>query len=364
MAEADVRVGGVRVTFHRTVRVPSKRGDGTPNQLPASLGSFGLYPVTSLKQAPKHWKREGAYVLPMHGHEAMWLGFAPPAKPRAMVIGTGMVNAVTGDTLSNELSGDKQNYVVVPPQPWIDGFKLKGKEEVRQFVAAVMGDGETAEEQLTGKAEFGGIQLGVFEPKIELIPVHMPGAVGGAGWMANEAAYKASSGILRTCSFNASTTPTMSSARGMSSGPPRETKTSGGIIGASAADAPIGIYNVTDVSEMGLGGGGTIAQKIYDDPYLDGKTVAEVWSAQPTDKAWIYIVHAKDWELLTGNKAPASPITYQTYQEHGYPWFGLADGTWADEGGSDAFEQMAGVGGNPSAVHVEPQPNPDTKGVW
>jgi hypothetical protein len=40
-----------------------------------------------------------------------------------------------------------------------------GAGTVRQFVAVPLGAGDTVEEQLTGAAYVGGIQLRVFEPK-------------------------------------------------------------------------------------------------------------------------------------------------------------------------------------------------------
>lgn len=49
-------------------------------------------------------------------------------------------------------------------QPWLDGFcVLKGL--IRQFVAMPLGQGYTAEEQLTGNAEHGGLQLVAYPMK-------------------------------------------------------------------------------------------------------------------------------------------------------------------------------------------------------
>ena len=45
-----------------------------------------------------------------------------------------------------------------PEQPWLDGFCVD-KGVIRQFVAMPLGGGYTAEEQVTGKTEYGGLQI-------------------------------------------------------------------------------------------------------------------------------------------------------------------------------------------------------------
>ena len=50
--------------------------------------------------------------------------------------------------------------MVAPDQPWLDGFVVD-KGCVRQFFAMPLGAGYSAEEQLTGEAVHGGLQLAV-----------------------------------------------------------------------------------------------------------------------------------------------------------------------------------------------------------
>ena len=57
-----------------------------------------------------------------------------------------------------------QDYMVVPGQPWLDGFCVE-KGLIRQFVAMPLGEGYTPEEQLTGEAEHGGLQIAVYPMK-------------------------------------------------------------------------------------------------------------------------------------------------------------------------------------------------------
>jgi hypothetical protein len=58
----------------------------------------------------------------------------------------------------------KRNHVVVPDQPWLDGFCIE-KGVIRQFVAMPLGSGYTAEEQLTQQAEHGGLQIVAYPMK-------------------------------------------------------------------------------------------------------------------------------------------------------------------------------------------------------
>ncbi len=79
----------------------------------------------------------------------------------------GKINAVTGEAWANPLAHEPQDYVVVPGQPWLDGFAVS-RGMIRQFVAMPLGAGDTAEEQLTGTAEHGGVQIVVYPMKAEV----------------------------------------------------------------------------------------------------------------------------------------------------------------------------------------------------
>ena len=48
-----------------------------------------------------------------------------------------------------------QNYIVVPDQPWLDGYNNDGV--VRQFVAAPLGDGVTVR-QIAGTSDVGDVK--------------------------------------------------------------------------------------------------------------------------------------------------------------------------------------------------------------
>lgn len=327
------------VTFMRTCRVP--RVDGRSSALPAGLGTFPLYKVSDFEgNVPKDWKLEGHFI-PVYPQEALWLNFTA-SKPVALMVGAGMVNAVTGERLGPTLSAKPQNYMVCPTQPWLDGFKPTTGERVFQFVAAQLGSGETAEEQILGSSEFGGIQFGLFHSKIALIPDSLPSADSAFGQSTGFSGSQAKS--LRLTSSNIPMRYALSSV--------------------ASASASLN-YAGQDARSMGLGAGGSIRQKIYADPYLLGRDVAEVWHEEPTAKAYIYIVHANDFKSITGHAAPPSPITYKTYQEQKLPWFGMKDGEWGDVEGGAAIDGLTPVSGGPhptdaNALSVDPV----TKDLW
>lgn len=353
----SVLLGGIlTVQFIRTCRVP--RSSRTYD-LPAGLGEFPLYKVSDFQSSPhmpQDWKPEGHFI-PMYAHEAMWLHFRQ-SSPCALMVGAGMVNAVTGERLTDTLSASPQNYMVAPPQPWLDGFKPTTGEKVYQFVAAQLGSGETAEEQILGTAEFGGIQLGLFKPVKPLIPepsIHedlLSGDVKAAPPMASAAADWANSGSIGSSLMY------------------RETYNLQSFSTSHAAAMPMANFSTTAASlrtaqAMGLGAGGSISQKIYPDPYLNGRPVEEVWHTTAVDKAYIYIVSATDFKMLTGHEPPASPINYATYQSQGLPWYGLKDGSWDDVEGGTAIDNLTPVSGGPDSHDpTGGTVNPTTNNLW
>ncbi len=87
----------------------------------------------------------------MYQSEALWLSFSA-RYPFAVKIAVGKITAVSDAEWTAELPGEPQDYVVVPGQPWLDGFSV-GAGLIRQFVAMPLGAGDSVEEQLTGRAD-------------------------------------------------------------------------------------------------------------------------------------------------------------------------------------------------------------------
>lgn len=156
------------IDFQRTLRIPD---DGKTYPLPPGFGQFPVRRIADYAdRVPESWAKRGGVFIPLYQREALWINFLPRHwKPNAVKVAVGMINAVSGKRWDQELHQDKNDYLVCPPQPWLDGINA-GHGEIRQFVAMPLGMGYTVEGQLTGEERFGGIQLVVYEPK----PGHFP----------------------------------------------------------------------------------------------------------------------------------------------------------------------------------------------
>jgi len=263
---------GVKIDFLRTLRLPD---DGETHYLPPGLGKFPLRHIEDFDLGSNnHLKKRGGVIMPMFQADALWLNFSSinftgeAAYPIALKIGTGKICAVSGDSWSSNLNRDPQDYLVVPEQPWLDGYNV-GKDIVKQFVAAPMGQGFTVEEQLTGNADIGGIQIQAFPmkkefyDKLNVVP---------------EVSAEMAMGDMQCC------------------------------------------YSPSSSMEMGLAAGGSMQQEIYEDPYK-----FEEWDLRETKRCFITLANAEQWMEITGEEPPMRAISAQTYTEAGLPWFDYYD---------------------------------------
>jgi len=147
------------IDFQRTLRIPD---DGNDYPLPPGLGRFPIKHVDNYaEKVPSLWIEHGGVMLPMYQSEALWLNFLSvflrdyrTSYPFAIKVATGKINAVTGENWSDGLQNDPQDYMVSSKQHWLDGYCFE-KGFIRQFVAMPLGSGYSAEEQITGEAEYG-----------------------------------------------------------------------------------------------------------------------------------------------------------------------------------------------------------------
>jgi len=163
----------LKIAFHRTLRIPD---DGRIYPLPPGLGRLPILRVADYAdRVPLSWVPEGGAFIPMYRREAMWIGFTGTDwKPNAVTVQVGGVNAVTGSTAAGVgRLAEPQNYLVCPPQVWLDGIKT-GENVIRQFVAMPLGEDYTIEASVTGKESLGGLRISVFEPKPHLFPDAAP----------------------------------------------------------------------------------------------------------------------------------------------------------------------------------------------
>lgn len=253
------------LNFQRTLRIPD---DGKKYPLPPGLGKFPICKVSDYTdKVPESWRKHGGVFIPMYQREALWINFdAPDWRPNAVKVAAGKINAVTGKTWNQNLSEDEQDYMVCPPQEWIDGFKT-GTGVVRQFIAMPLGKGYTVEEQMTDKDEFGGIQIIVFEPKDGKFSDEKP---------------------IRSMDLRCESTILKSA--------------------------------ILPTEEMGLAAGGKIVQKIYPDEYG-----VETWDEENFGRVYVHVVNSLMFREITGMEAPSTPISAETYTKYGLPWFEIYD---------------------------------------
>ena len=309
-------LGALTVTFHRTLRIPD---NGRQYPLPPSLGAFPLAHVEDYAdRVPASWRERGGVFLPMYQREAMWIAFSGPThQPRAVQVGVGKVCAITGEPFRHTLGDPKhpgkkgtQNYIVTPPQPWLDGI-CAGHGTIKQFVAMPLGSGATVEGQVTGEETVGGLQLRVVDAKPGRFPDHPPSMTraGGGSWLGQVE--------LACASFSGAMPPPAPCAA------------------APGGPALGGAPRRSRATSMGLAAGGKMKQKVYPDPHgLD------TWDLTRSGRCFVHLCNSELYAEITGQPAPASPISADSYKAHGLPWYDLYD-----EGAAalDTTAKLAGV---------------------
>jgi hypothetical protein len=277
----------LNITFQRTLRIPD---DDKTYPLPPGLGAFPLRHVDDFAEAvPVNWLEHGGVMLPMYQSEAMWLLFSSTFDPErsvqypcAIKVATGKIDAVTGKDWSNGLHRGPQDYMVAPRQPWLDGYCVK-KGVIRQFVAMPLGQGYTAEEQVTGAAEHGGLQIAVYPMKRDVFERRFP--------------IKENEYVLNGFA-------------------PRVRRK---LSPAPACAAP-----------MGLAPGGRMKQEIFKDPYNFSD-----WDLTQSGRCFVHIANSLAWREITKQTPPNLPPSAADYTRHGLPWFDYYDDSLnVVEGGS------------------------------
>jgi hypothetical protein len=312
---AKARLG---IDFQRTLRIPD---DGRDYPLPPGLGRFPLAHVDDhADNVPPAWLTHGGVMLPMYQSEAMWLHFSSSIiydrgtrYPFAVKVATGKICAVSGETWRNELARTpKQNYLAIPRQPWLDGYCVD-EGLIRQFVAMPLGAGYTAEEQLTGEAEHGGLQILVSPMKREVFERRFP-----------------------KIEHRSVARHTME---------------------APAACCPPATEAMLD-ADMGLAPGGQMRQEIFADPF----DLAD-YDTTHTSRCFVHIANALVWRAIAGSPPPTVPPTALEYTRHGLPWFEYYDDNATPVSGAPplaGLESVAELGGKkgdkplPENISVEP----------
>jgi hypothetical protein len=245
------------------------------------MGNFPLQHVEDhVDRLPRTWVKRGGVFMPMYQSEALWLNFSDRGYPIALQIAAGKINAVNGEAWQEEMQFEPQGYVVTTAQPWLDGFCVE-KGRVRQFVAEPLGQGFTVEEQLTGEAEFGGIQVKAWPLKASVYErMHREEPM--------------------FCAFSA------------------------------CSDA----ICEEESSSMGLGMGGSMKQEIYDDEFRP-----DDWETGFSSRCFIHLVNSTAYAGITGRLPPHRPYEAADYARAGLPWFDW----YSDRNALDGSKAFAGL---------------------
>lgn len=282
----------LRISFQRTLRIPD---DGKTYPLPPGLGRFPIQHVDDFSdRVPDHWMTRGGVMMPMYQSEALWIYFGSEYVrdrdadyPFAVQVATGKINAVNGENWRNKLFKKDQNYVVVPEQPWLDGYCI-GKGLIRQFVAMPLGNGYTAEEQITGRTEHGGLQIIVYPMRSEVFKRRFPKIPDRDNYLSKR-------------DFLFST---------------------------DACAAP----------DMGFAPGGVMHQEIYEDPYKKSD-----WDKNAYSRCFIHVANSLVWRSITGQEPPTVPFTAEEYTSAGLPWFDYYDEQATTLEGSKTLKKIKSV---------------------
>lgn len=265
------------LTFQRTLRVPD---DGRDYPLPAGLGRLPVRSVRSLKSEsiPAAWRETPTGMIPLHPAEATWLSF-DGSHPFAVQIAAGGICAASGLPHVPALSRAPQNYLSVPTQPWLDGFRVDA-HTVRQFVAMPLGHGYTVEAQMTGQEKRGAVQIRVVPLTVETLWNHHVLPLCEARWKTLTRPVGADDDILHSTRLY-------------------------------SLEASCGICE-----EAGFGAGGRIRQEIYADPQP-----REAWDESSALTCENHLILADRWTAFTGEPMPSPPPTPAQYAAAGIPWF-------------------------------------------
>ena len=288
------------ISFLRTLRIPDDDGE---YPLPPGLGQFPLHHVDDYAdRLPPSWSDHGGVFMPMYQAEALWISFDGDY-PMAVKVSAGKIDAVTGRPFRNELHRRPQDYVVIPDQPWLDGFCVK-KGLIRQFIAMPLGEGYTAEEQLTGAAQHGGLQIVAYPMKASRYER-----------LRAKPSYAYDDEI---CCMMPS-------------------------------------------PEMGLAPGGKMRQEVYSDDYG-----FSAWEHDIRSRCFVHLLNTAQYRTVTGFAPPYRPPAAADYTEAGFPWFDYFDAELDALEGAPRIDRLDSVGvrrvkeGKPpldEGGEVEPKPS-------
>jgi len=159
-----------------------------------------------------------------------------------------------------------------------------------------LGEGYTVEEQVTGKAEFGGIQLCVYDSKQKPKKQHT--------WEDSDQFF-----------YSTSKSKEENKKKLSISKPTQNYKQC-----QESKMMSFDSFETNDESEMGISSGGKMKQSIYKDEYGHN-----FWNQDKFGRVFVHIVNSTMYEKITGKKPPKTPVDASLYKSYGYTWYDLYD---------------------------------------
>jgi hypothetical protein len=316
-----------KISFNRTLRIPE---DGKTYPLPAGMGRLPIHRVEDYAdKVPESWLKEGGYFIPLYQSEALFLEFEGLKwHPAIAKVCVGKINAISGDSYSENLSNHKQDYVVIPDQRWLDGIN-SGNDLVRQFVAMPLGKGYTIEAQMSDEEVHGGFQLLVLDAVDGRFSDRDP-AIDQLVKKIETARFQ---GFFDDHFLNHQDKDLYFSLFG------RAVKTRPEAMRPDIRFSPAPASPAqTENWSMGIAAGGRIKQMIIADPYgIDS------WDRSRKRVLTIHLVNSLAYKIITGKAPPLPPVTKNQYESGGIPWFTFYDEKIPKVAGSSLFKRILGV---------------------
>lgn len=143
-----------------------------------------------------------------------------------------------------------------------------------------LGSGYSAEEQITGSAEHGGLQIAVYPMKREVFERRFPKSLEDES-------------CLSLC---------------------------------------------IEEDDLGLAPGGRMRQEIYEDPYE-----RQDWHDTKSSRCFVHLCNSMVWQSITGSAPPHPTLTAKNYTQAGLPWFDYYDDSQAALAGLAILAKLKSV---------------------
>ncbi|KAI1122330.1 hypothetical protein F5Y10DRAFT_271175 [Nemania abortiva] len=338
--EQDYKPQSLTIRFMRTVRVPDNAQNA---KLPPGLGRFPLFNVRDFAaNLPPAIVGKHGLFFPMHQREAMWIDVTAQ-RPFMIKVYAGGVNVVSGEhsmetaetkERRRELIAENksiQDYIVVPPQPWLDGFAVS-PGVVRQFVALPLGTGYSVEAQLTGREVVGGLQFEItpsLPKKWNSYPAYNPfgdfaivvklvtGETMPVGCSSADTVDSLKQTIQRMEGILVDDQRLVYAGKQMECG---RTLSDYNIQKGSMVHLVSRLRGGGWKGPMGVAAGGKIDQVIKADD-----NDPTIWAKDSTITIPVHILTTTMFRDVTGQSAPPCPISASTYASANLPFFNLSE---------------------------------------